>query len=192
MRDGVIEGWGEALERRDPGTWSHCKRVASCATVLAEALNLSEEEVRVIACGALLHEVGKLEIPEAILRKPARLNAAEMLVLRTYCVRGFEILRKEVSLQDAAEIVYAHRERFDGSGYPRGLRGEAIALGARIVAVADAFETLLCDRPHDFARALAHARTEVSRWSGSEFDPQIVEVLLNVPDEDWRMALSQQ
>jgi HD-GYP domain-containing protein (c-di-GMP phosphodiesterase class II) len=98
----LIEGWGEALERRDPGTWSHCKRVAACATVLAQALQLDEAEVRVIGCGALLHEVGKLAIPEAILRKPVRLNAPEMLVLRTYCVRGYQIVRKESSLSEAA------------------------------------------------------------------------------------------
>jgi len=97
------------LERRDPGTWGHCRRVASCATVLAQVLKLADAEIRVIACGALLHEVGKLEIPEAILRKPARLTAEEMRILRTYCFRGFDLVRKEASLQDAAEIVYAHR-----------------------------------------------------------------------------------
>jgi HD-GYP domain-containing protein (c-di-GMP phosphodiesterase class II) len=138
VSDATIVRWGEALEAKDPGTWNHCNRAAAFATVLAQALKLDEEEVRAIACGALLHEIGKLEIPKAILRKPAILTAEEMLIMREYCLRGYEIVRKEASLQDAAEIVRSHRERFDGTGYPRGLKGEAIPLGARIVAVAEA------------------------------------------------------
>ena len=100
---GIFRQWGEALEQKDPGTWSHCQQVAAFATVLAEALDLEEEEIRAIACGALLHEIGKLEIPEAILRKPAALTAEEKVIMREYCLRGYEIVRKEPSLQDAAE-----------------------------------------------------------------------------------------
>ncbi len=183
-------GWGEALEQRDPGTWSHCQRSAAFATVLAYALNLDDEEVRAIACGALLHEVGKLEISEAILRKPAVLTAEERLIMRKYCLYGYEIVRKEASLQDAAEIVRSHRERFDGTGYPMGLKGETIPLGARIVAVAETFEMLVQDRPHRGARAFAAARAEIQHWSGRMFDPRIVNVLLNIPDEDWKKASS--
>jgi HD-GYP domain-containing protein (c-di-GMP phosphodiesterase class II) len=187
--DATIVGWGEALEQRDPGTWSHCQRVSAFATVLARALTLDEEEVLAVAYGALLHEIGKLEIPEAILRKPAVLTAEERLIMREYCQRGYEIVRK-ASFQDAAEILRSHREWFDGTGYPRGLKGEAIPLGARIVAVADAFEMLVQDRPHREARAFAAARAEIRHWSGRQFDPRIVEVLLNVPDEDWKRASS--
>jgi len=86
--DATIVGWGEALEQKDPGTWSHCQRVAAFATVVGEALDLDEEEIRTIATGALLHEIGKLEIPEAILRKPAVLTAEERLIMRGYCLRG--------------------------------------------------------------------------------------------------------
>jgi putative nucleotidyltransferase with HDIG domain len=186
----MIEGWGEALEEKDPGTWTHCTQVAAFATVLAQALKLDEEEARVIACAALLHEIGKLEIPEAILRKPAALTTEERLIMRGYCERGYEILRKEASLLDAAEIVRSHRERFDGTGYPRGLKGEAIPLGARIVAVAEAFEMLVHDRPHRGERAFVAARTEIQHWSGRQFDPGIVEVFMNVPDEDWTNANS--
>jgi HD-GYP domain-containing protein (c-di-GMP phosphodiesterase class II) len=188
--DATIVGWGEALEQKDPGTWNHCQRVAAFATVLAESLNLDDEEVRAIACGALLHEVGKLEIPETILRKPAKLTAEEMLIMREYCLRGYEIVRKEAALQDAAESVRFHRERFDGTGYPQGLKGEAIPIGARIVAVAETFEMLVSDRPHRGARAFAVAAAEIQRWSGRMFDPQIVDVFSNVPDEDWQMATS--
>ncbi len=189
-RGATIEGCGEALEERDPGTWAHCNRVAAFATVLAQALRLDDEEVRAIACGALLHEIGKLEIPESILRKPAVLTAEERLIMRGYCRRGYEIVRREASLQDAAEIVRSHREWFDGTGYPRGLKGEAIPVGARIVAVVETFEMLVRDRPQRGAIAFATARAEIQRWSGRQFDPRIVDVFSSVPDEDWRSAHS--
>lgn len=115
--------------------------MACCAGAIAAATKLGDEEVRACALGGLLHEIGKLDIPDAILFKRARLDDAEMCVMRTYCFLGHERLRKVPSLAPAAEIVYAHREKFDGSGHPRRLRGEAIPLGARIVAVACAFDT---------------------------------------------------
>ena len=167
----LIEAWSEALERKDSDTWSHCKRVAVFAKILARALGLENKEIRVIADGALLHEIGKLAIPEAILRKPARLTAEEMLVMRESPSHGYEMLRK--SLAGAAEIVYAHREKFDGTGYPRGLKGEAIPLGARIVAVADALEMFISDRPHHREQAIDTARREIQRWSGSHFDSRL-------------------
>jgi HD-GYP domain-containing protein (c-di-GMP phosphodiesterase class II) len=179
----MIEAWGEALERKDPGTWGHCKRVAATATILAQALGLADEETRVIAAGALLHEVGKLAIPDAILLKPAMLTQEERLVMRESCSRGYEMLREVPSLAETAEIVYAQREKFDGTGYPRGLKGAVIPLGARIVAVADAFEMFISDRPHHWARGFAAARREVLGWSGCELDPQIVEVALSVLDD---------
>ena len=179
----MIGAWSEALERRDPGTWSHCNRVAAFATILAQAFGLGDEQIRVIATGALLHEIGKLAIPEEILRKPAMLTREERLVMRESCSRGYEMLRSVPSLAEAAEIVYAHREWFDGTGYPRALKGEAIPLGARIVGVADAVETLISDRPHHMAHAIAATRTEVLRWSGRQFDPHVVEVFMSVPDD---------
>jgi HD-GYP domain-containing protein (c-di-GMP phosphodiesterase class II) len=188
--DALIERWGEALEQKDPGTWTHCKRVAEFATVLVQALKLEEVQVRALACGALLHEIGKLEIPESILRKPAVLTAEERLVMREYCQRGYEIVRREASLRDAAEIVRSHREWFDGTGYPRGLKGETIPIGARIVALVDAFEMIVRDRPHRGAHSFAVARAEIQRWSGRMFDPRIVDAFLNVPDEDWERAQS--
>ena len=181
----LIEGWSEALEKKDPGTWTHCTQVAAFATILAQALKLDEDEVRAIAYGALLHEIGKIEIPEAILRKPAALTAGERLIMREYCVYGYDIVRKEPSLQDAAEIVRSHRERFDGTGYPQGLKGEAIPLGARIVAVVETFEMLIRDRHHRGARAFAAAGEEIQHWSGRMFDPRTVDAHLSVPDEDW-------
>jgi HD-GYP domain-containing protein (c-di-GMP phosphodiesterase class II) len=189
----MIEAWGEALERKDPGTWGHCQRVAVIATTLARALRLDDAEIKVIADGALLHEIGKLAIPETILQKPARLTREEMLVMREYCSQGYEMLRKVPSLAGVAEITYTHRERFDGTGFPRGLKGEAIPLGARIVRVADAVDSIIRDRPHDRACALAATRTEIAHWSGRDFDPQVVEVFLSVRDdatiEGWFSAI---
>jgi putative nucleotidyltransferase with HDIG domain len=184
----TIVRWGEELEEKNPGTWSHCKRVAAFATVLAQALKLDEEEVRTIACGALLHEIGKLDVPDRILRKPAALTAEERLAMREYCICGYEIVRREAPLQRAAEIVRSHRERFDGTGYPGGLNGEAIPLGARIVAVVDAFEMVVRDRPHRAAHSFAVARSEIQRLSGRLFDPRIVDAFLSIPDEHWRRA----
>ena len=109
--------------------------------------------------------------------------------MREYCQRGYEIVRK-ASLEEVAEIVRFHRERFDGTGYPMGLKGVAIPLRARIVAVAEAFEMVVRDRPHRGARAFAAARAEIQHWSGRQFDPRIVDALLNVPDEDWTNASS--
>ena len=119
----MIEVWSQALEEKDPGTWSHCKWVAGSATALAQALRLDDKKIQVIAKGALLHEIGRLAIPKAILGKPAKLTPEEMLVTRESSTSGYEMLRNMPSLADAAEIVYAHRERFDGTGYPRGLKG---------------------------------------------------------------------
>jgi HD-GYP domain-containing protein (c-di-GMP phosphodiesterase class II) len=180
----LIEAWSGALERKDPGTWSHSQRVAALATKLARALSLDDEETQVIAEGALLHEIGRLAIPQAILRKPTKLSPEEMLVMRESSSRGYEILRNVPNLVGAAEIVYAHRERFDGTGYPRGLKGEAIPLGARIVAVADTFEMFISDRPHHWERALAAARREIQHWSGRMLDPQVVEIFLSMRDEE--------
>jgi HD-GYP domain-containing protein (c-di-GMP phosphodiesterase class II) len=179
----MIDVWSQALEEKDPGTWSHCKRVAGFATALAQALRLDDKEIQVIAIGALLHEIGRLAIPKAILRKPAKLTPEEMLVMRESPTRGYETLRNIPSLAGAAEIVYAHRERFDGTGYPRGLKGEAIPLGARIIAIADTFEMFISDRPHDLARGLSVARREVLHWSGRQLDPHIVEAFLSLPDD---------
>jgi HD-GYP domain-containing protein (c-di-GMP phosphodiesterase class II) len=157
--------------------------VAEIAYAIAAAMKLGDEEVRAYALGALLHEIGKLDVPDAILFKAARLDDAEMRAMRTHPYLGYERVRGVPSLASAAEIVYADREKFDGSRYSRGLKCETIPPGARIVAVARAFETFVSDRPHDFSRALTHARAEMSRSSGVHFDPAVVEVLLGVSDE---------
>jgi len=139
----------------------------------------------VIARGAFLHDIGKMAIPDAILLKPGKLNPEEQDVMREHCARGYQILRKIPFLEEAAEIVYAHQEFYDGHGYPRGLKGEQIPLGARIFAVADTLDAITSDRPYRRARTYAAARQEIARCAGTQFDPGIVDVYLGLPDNLW-------
>jgi HD-GYP domain-containing protein (c-di-GMP phosphodiesterase class II) len=175
----------DELGRKDPRMRESAKRVAYCSVALAQAMGIPEDEMETIGEGALLHEIGKLAISDAILRKPAALTAEERGVMREYCRLGYEMVSRIPSLAPAAEIVYSHRENFDGSGYPQGLKGEAIPLGARVVAIADAFEMFIGDRPHWWERALVNARCDVRHWAGRSFDPDIVRVLESIPSDRW-------
>jgi response regulator RpfG family c-di-GMP phosphodiesterase len=151
-------------------------------------MEVPAEHVSAVEAAARFHEIGKLAIPEAILYKPAKLTAEEFAVFRTYPLRGYEMIREEQSLAETAEIVYFHRERFDGRGYPRHLKGEAIPLGARIVAVTEAFDDLVSDRPHRPRHAVECARDQVRRWSGTCFDPEVVESFAQISNEVWQIA----
>lgn len=138
-----------------------------------------------MARGAFLHDVGKMAIPDAILLKPGRLTLDEQTTMREHCERGYQMLRKIPYLREAAEIVYSHQEHYNGSGYPRGLRGEEIPLGARIFAVADALDAITSDRPYRSATSFATARKEIRKNMGTQFDPQVVDVFLSMPDRIW-------
>jgi putative nucleotidyltransferase with HDIG domain len=148
-------------------------------------MGLEADELRVIARGAFLHDIGKIATPDSILLKPGRLSDEEMEIMKEHCERGYEMVRKIPFLREAAEIVYAHQERFDGTGYPRGLRGEEIPLGARIFAIADSLDAMTSDRPYRKGTTLAAAVEEIVRCAGEQFDPQIVEVFLAMPYETW-------
>jgi len=174
-----------ALVRLDSGTRDHSLRVSRYSAILAETLGVPPAQSSIIGIAAKFHEIGKLAIPEAILYKPAKLTAEEQAVLREYPLHGYEMVRHVPSLAEAAEIVYSHRERFDGTGYPRGLKGEAIPLAARIVAVADTFDMFISERPHRREQAITAARAEIRRWSGSCFDPRVLESFTNIPIEMW-------
>ena len=152
---------------------------------LARAMHLPAPEIRTIARGAFLHDVGKMAIPDAILLKPGRLTAEEQATMREHCARGYHMLRKIPYLRDAAEIVYSHQEHYDGSGYPRGLRGEQIPLGARIFAVADALDAITSDRPYRRASSFAKARKEIHNCNGTQFDPQVIGCYLQMSDRVW-------
>jgi putative nucleotidyltransferase with HDIG domain len=184
--DITLEAMGDALDLRDQETEGHSKRVTAYAITLAQAMGLDSEQLRVIARGAFLHDIGKIATPDRILLKPGRLTPEEMAIMKQHCERGYEIVRKIPFLREAAEIVYAHQEQFNGNGYPRGLRGEEIPLGARIFAIADTLDAMTSDRPYRRAISFAAAKEEIVRCAGSQFDPQIVELFLAIPHETWR------
>src|SRR5437016_12984182 len=134
--DITLEALGDALDLKDAETEGHSKRVTAFTIAIARALGLSSDEIRVIARGAFLHDIGKMAIPDNILRKPDKLTPDEVTIMREHCFHGYQILKKIPFLAEAAEIVYSHQERFDGTGYPRGLKGEQIPLGARMLSFA--------------------------------------------------------
>jgi putative nucleotidyltransferase with HDIG domain len=148
-------------------------------------MGLSKDQIDVIARGAFLHDIGKMAIPDAILRKPGKLDPDEILIMREHCYHGYQILKKIPFLKEAAEIVYAHQEHFDGSGYPRQLKGKEIPLGARLFSVADTLDAITSDRPYRAAQSLSAARTEIKRCSGSQFDPEVVTMFYSMPENIW-------
>jgi putative nucleotidyltransferase with HDIG domain len=184
--DITLEAMGDALDLRDAETEGHSKRVTGYAIALARALGLNSEELKVIARGAFLHDIGKISTPDEVLLKPGKLDARETEIMREHCKRGYQMVRKIPFLREASEIVYAHQESYDGSGYPRGLAGEEIPLGARIFAVADTLDAITSDRPYRRGRSFAEAREEIARCAGRQFDPEVVEVFLSMPVDRWR------
>ncbi|HEX4021548.1 MAG TPA: HD domain-containing phosphohydrolase [Acidobacteriaceae bacterium] len=193
--DITLEALGDALDLKDSETEGHSKRVTAYTIALGRAMGLSESELRVIGRGAFLHDIGKMAIPDAILRKPEKLTAEEQAIMREHCVRGYRILRKIPFLRDAAEIVYSHQERYDGNGYPRNLRGDQIHIGARIFSIADTLDAITSDRPYRNANSFAAAQAEILRCSGTQFDPAIIDVFMHTPDAIWkelRNAITQQ
>ena len=183
--DITIEAMGDALDLRDEETEGHSRRVTAYTIALAQSVGVDGDYLRIIARGAFLHDIGKIATPDAILLKPGRLDADEMAIIREHCQRGYDMVRKIPFLREAAEIVYAHQERFDGSGYPRGLRGEQIPLGARIFAIADTLDATTSDRPYRKGASLEVARTEIERCSGTQFDPEIVKIFRGIKDDEW-------
>src|SRR6202165_1178715 len=158
--DITLEALGDALDLKDAETEGHSKRVTAFTIAIARAIGLSSDQIRVIARGAFLHDMGKMAIPDAILRKPGALTPDEVTIMREHCYRGYQMLRKIPFLAEAAEIVYSHQERFDGTGYPRGLKGEGIPLGARLFSVADTLDAITSNRPYRPAQTLDAAIEE--------------------------------
>jgi len=183
--DITLEALGNALDLKDAETEGHSKRVTAFTIAIARAMGISGDQIRVIARGAFLHDIGKMAIPDAILRKPGALDPEEVAIMREHCYRGYQILRRIPFLTEASEIVYAHQEKYDGTGYPRGLKGEQIPLGARIFSVADTLDAMTSNRPYRAAQPLSAARAEIDKWSGRQFDPQVVKVFLEMPENIW-------
>jgi putative nucleotidyltransferase with HDIG domain len=189
--DVTLEALGDALDMKDSETEGHSKRVTAYTVTLARAIGLSPAQIKMIARGAFLHDIGKMAIPDQILRKPGKLAANEQVAMREHCTLGYQMLRKIPFLAESAEIVYAHQERYDGCGYPRGLRGEEIPIGARIFSVADTLDAITSDRSYRKGASFDEARAEILRCAETQFDPRIVEVFLTIPSELWHELRSE-
>lgn len=172
-----------ALDAREHETSDHSQRVVRYTTAIARVLGVVEPDMAEIARGALLHDIGKIGVPDAILLKPGALTTAEWEEMRRHPDIGFQILRGIDFLRQPGEIVLSHQERFDGRGYPRGLRGAEIPLGARIFAIADTLDAMTSDRPYRKGTTYANARAEILRCSGTQFDPEVVRAFADLSDE---------
>src|ERR1700752_70687 len=174
-----------ALETRDSETHGHSERVVSYSLRLGREYGLSSEDMKSLEFGSLLHDIGKIGVPDSILRKPAKLTEEEWVRLREHPLHGQQILRGIEFLQGAARVVAQHHEQWDGSGYPVGLRGEEIDVCARIFSVADAFDAITSDRVYRRGKSYEAAAKELDDWAGRQFDPKVVEAFHRVPKEDW-------
>jgi putative nucleotidyltransferase with HDIG domain len=184
--DYTLEALGGALDAKDAETEGHCQRVTAFTITIAKAMRVDKGLLRHIARGAFLHDIGKMGIPDHILRKPGPLTPEERQIMRRHCEIGYSVLERIPFLKEAAEIVLSHQECYDGSGYPRGLKGEQIPLGARIFAIADTLDAMISDRPYRKAAPISAAREEIERYSGTQFDPRVVQVFLAQPERVWR------
>ncbi len=183
--DLTLEIAADLQNLKDAESVAHAKRVTAFTIALSRALGLSSEDIRVVARGAMLHDIGMIAVPDAIIQKPSPLTATEMRILREHSFQGYQVLKKIPFLSEAAEVVYAHEERYDGTGFPRGLKGQAIPMGARIFCVAHALDAILTDRPYRQAKSLPEARVEIAQLAGKQFDPAVVRVFLDMPDRVW-------
>jgi putative nucleotidyltransferase with HDIG domain len=174
----LAEALASALDVRERETGLHSKRVACHTLVLARRFSSDPAHLRQIYWGALLHDIGKIGIPDAILLKPGPLDEHESAVMRTHPEIGYSILKDISFMTEAAQIVLCHEERFDGKGYPRGLAGSAISLGARLFAVIDTLDAMTSDRPYRSGLPFDSAKAEIRRCSGEQFDPQALAAFL--------------
>jgi response regulator RpfG family c-di-GMP phosphodiesterase len=187
----TLEALGAAIDLRDSPTAGHSRRVFLYSMELAKSIGGLEQEIRSIAMGAWLHDIGKLAIPDRVLLKPGPLTDSEWEIMRRHARIGYELVKTISFLAGAAEIVLTHHERFDGSGYPQKMKGDQIPFGARIFAVADTLDAMTSDRPYRAALPLQAARDVIERGSGTLFDPLVAAAFLRVPCETWETIAKQ-
>jgi PAS domain S-box-containing protein/putative nucleotidyltransferase with HDIG domain len=178
--DATIEGWSHALDLRDKETEGHTQRVTELTERLARTMELSEAELVHIRRGALLHDIGKMGVPDHILLKPDKLTDEEWALMRQHPQFAFDMLAPIAYLRQALDIPYCHHEKWDGSGYPRGLKGEQIPLAARIFAVIDVYDALTSDRPYRKAWSREKTLEHIKTNSGTHFDPKVVEAFISL------------
>jgi len=182
----TLEALAAALDAREHETQAHSQRVREYASTLAERLGVQGDELINVGRGALLHDVGKIGVPDSVLLKPSHLTPEEWIQMKQHPQVGYEILRRIKFLASAAEIVLTHQERWDGEGYPNGLVGTEIPLGARIFGVVDTLDAMTSDRPYRRALSFAAAREEVRRCSGTQFDPKVAKAFLSIELGTWK------
>jgi putative nucleotidyltransferase with HDIG domain len=181
----TLQALGAAIDLRDNETAGHSQRVCRYSLEIAREMGWSDKQLGSLARGAYLHDIGKLGIPDGILLKAGPLTADERRIMQRHAQIGFDLVRDIPFLADAAEIILTHHERYDGAGYPRGLKGEEILLSARIFSIADTLDAITSDRPYRRASSFQSARETIRHLGGSQFDPQALKVFLSIPEEVW-------
>jgi response regulator RpfG family c-di-GMP phosphodiesterase len=181
----LLDGLVSALDLRDSETQWHSRRVGRYARRLAHEMNIDGRELDDIERGATLHDIGKIGVRDAVLLKPGPLDESEWAEMRRHPALGAEILKGISFLERARLIPLHHQERYDGSGYPQGLKGEEICIGARIFAVVDTYDAITSDRPYRKCRTYEVARQEIEKFSGTQFDPAVVQRWLRIPQAEW-------
>ncbi len=184
--ESTLQALVTALDFRDNETQGHSYRVVEYAVLVAEAMGVVEPELTWIRRGAILHDVGKIGVPDAVLKKPGKLDAQEWEDMRRHPEMGYRMLKHIPFLEPALDIVLSHQEKYDGSGYPQRLKGTRIPLGARIFSVVDTFDAMTSDRPYRQALSIEAACEEIRSCAGSQFDPKVAEAFLSIKTETWR------
>jgi len=183
----TLQAMVTALDTRDTETQGHSLRVVHYTLLLSKLMNIKDESVlKDFEYGALLHDIGKIGIPDSILRKPGKLTPEEWQVMKSHPQLGYNILPRTPFLQNAAQMVLHHHESFNGQGYPDGLKGEEITLGARIFAVADTIDAMTSDRPYRAALTFEAAAAELQLFSGRQFDPKVIEAFNKLDINTWK------
>jgi response regulator RpfG family c-di-GMP phosphodiesterase len=178
----TVRTLGAVLDLRDNETAGHAQRVCRYTVEIGRRLGFPNRVLQAFARGALLHDIGKIGIPDEILLKPGALTAQEAAIMRTHVMIGYKLIQHLDYLRPAAQIVLCHHERFDGYGYPRGLAGQQIPIGARVFAVADTLDAMTTDRPYRQACTFAKARAEIAAESGHQLDPEVVATFMSIPE----------
>jgi cyclic di-GMP phosphodiesterase len=188
----TLQALGAAIDLRDNETEGHSQRVCRYSLEIARAMGWQDKQLGTLARGAYLHDIGKLGVPDGILLKPGPLTPEERKIMQRHSQIGFDLVKDIPFLTDATDVVLMHHERFDGTGYPQGLKGEQIPLSARIFAIADTLDAITSERPYQRASPFESAREIIRRLSGTAFDPQVVNVFLNIREDVWPTIASNQ